>query len=131
MPLAQPTVSPKLLGTIARYYPDTITVQRVTIGAPDAWGSPDHTWDDLAGHIDITARVVSNGPGTGAGGWSGEMYAPTGDFDVDGRTMALAGYYPGIAPTDRVVHDGEIYNIQAVETDAEQVTTRLRCRKVS
>lgn len=131
MPLAgRPTVSPKLLPAMKRYYPHTVTVQRKTLGVPDAWGSPADTWDDLAGHVDIPARVVTNGPGTGAGGWSGEIYAPTGDYDVDGRTAALAGYYPDITELDRMVYGGQVYDIQAVELDAESVTTRIRARKV-
>jgi hypothetical protein len=130
MPLAQPTVSPKLLASIARYYPHTVTVQRLTAGARDEYGASAENWADLAGHSDIKARVVSNGPGTGAGGWSGEVWAPNGQYDVDGRTMSLHGYYPQITEKDRVIWDGLTYDIQAVESDAEGVTTRLRAKKV-
>jgi hypothetical protein len=130
MPLPLPTVHPRLLDTIARYYPHTVTVQRDTGSGRDDYGAPVEDWQNLAGHTGIAARVVSNGPGTGAGGWSGEIYAPDGTYDVDGRTMSLRGHFPGITEMDRVVWDGFVYEIQAVESDAEGVTTRLRARKV-
>lgn len=131
MPLAGTAlVHPRLVSSIGRFYPHTITIQRVGYGARDQYGSRVETWGDLTGHIDIPARVVSNGPGTGAGGWSGEIYAPTGSYDVDGRTMALQGYYPDISEIDRVAWAGLTYEIQAVESDAEAATTRLRTRKV-
>ena len=130
MPLALPTVSPKLLDAISRYYPHEVTVQRLTIGVRDEYGAPAETWANLADHVDIAARVVSNGPGTGAGGWSGEVWAPNGQYDVDGRTMSLHGHYPDNTEKDRVVWAGLTYDIQAVESDAEGVTTRLRTKKV-
>lgn len=130
MPLALPTVHPKLLDTIARYYPQTITIQRNNGTTRDAYGAPVEDWQDLTGHAGIAARVVSNGPGTGAGGWSGEIYAPDGVYDVDGRTMSLRGHYLTVTELDRVIWDGDVYEIQAAESDAEGATTRLRTRKV-
>ena len=130
MPLAIPWISPKLLDSIAGYYPQTVTIQRVTLGTADEYGVQDETWDDLAGHIDIAARVISNGPGTGAGGWSGEVQAPNGTYAIEGLTMALRGYYPNIVPEDRVVYNSTVYDILAAESDASGITTRLRVREV-
>lgn len=130
MPLSAPTVHPRLLDLAARFYPQTITVQRVST-VRDDYGQEVETWTDLVGHIDLEARVVTNGPGTGAGGWSGEIYANTGVYDIEGLTISLRGFYPAIDTVDRVVYNGNIYPIQAVEVDAEGVTTRLRTRKVS
>lgn len=129
MPLAMPTAHPGLLRSIRRHYPQRVTIQRRTT-TRDEWGSEVESWTDLPGHISIPARVVSNGPGTGAGGWSGEVYAPNGTYDVDGRTMSLLGHFPTVTEMDRAVWDGGTYDIQAVESDAESVATRLRTRKV-
>lgn len=131
MPLPIPTVHPGLVTSAKRYYPQRITVERKTRGARDEYGSPTETWAPIdVSHVDIPARVVSNGPGTGAGGWSGEIYAPGGTYDVDGRTMSLMGHYPNITEMDRVLWNDDIYNIQAAESDAQGVTTRLRTRRV-
>jgi hypothetical protein len=131
MPLGGvPIVHPGLLTHVDWLFPQTVTIQRNAGSTRDAYGSPIEDWDDLTGHVNIPARVVSNGPGTGAGGWSGMQYAPDGEFDVDGRTMSLRGYYPTITELDRVVVDGEIHEIQAAESDAQSAMTRLRTRKV-
>lgn len=129
MPLPLPTVHPGLLDAAARIYPQTVTIERKSVGARDEYGSPSETWAPI--HTDVPARVVSNGPGTGAGGWSGEIYAPDGTYDVDGRTMSLQGNYADVTEVDRVIYDDKPYEIQSVETDAEGVATRLRTRKVT
>lgn len=131
MPLAgHNVVHPRLLDYCPWLYPQRVTIQRDSGGSRDVYGAPVEVWTDLAGHVDIPARVVSNGPGTGAGGWSGEIQTGEGDYDVDGRTMSLKGYFPGITELDRVIWDGAVYDIQAVESDAQSATTRLRTRKV-
>lgn len=130
MPLPLPTVHPRLLPTIARFYPQRLTIVENVATDQNSFGSPVEDWQPVAGMVDIPARVVTNGPGTGAGGWSGEIYAPDGTYDVEGHTAALMGYFPGILKTMKMIWDGETHEIQAVEHDAEGVTTRLRTRRV-
>lgn len=128
MALPLPTVHPRLLDTMWRFFPHRVDILRRE-STLDEYGQEVDDWQALL--TDLPARVVTNGPGTGAGGWSGEVNAPTGTYDVDGRTAVLAGYYPNITTAMEMQLGNEVYQIEAIEHDAEHVTTRLRSRLVS
>lgn len=47
-----------------------------------------------------------------------------------GFTILLAGYYPTIKPQMRVVSNGQVYDIDAVQSDGNMTMTRLTGRQI-
>lgn len=119
-----PLVHPRLLSDIGRsgFFPSSCTVQAKTTSA-DAYGEEQETWVDVSGlqAIDCVKAPLS------------AMERQAAGYTATDRVwnVLLKGAYPQITTRHRSVVDGEVFDIDAVETDQTGTLTRLQVRQIT
>lgn len=104
----------------AGVYPSLCTIQ-VGTGTQDAYGHVEPvTWGNLASHVNLACRIAPRG--------ASERRQPEQVYAEATHTVSLQGYYPAIRASMRAVVNGVAYDIDGVEHDGNQVTTRLYAR---
>lgn len=114
---------PRLLASLAAFYPDTCTIQSGT-ATRDATGEKGYSWANVLGHVSIPC----------ARGTPGGAEAETSEQGYLLRTyrIALQGHYPTITEAMRVVYDdATVYDIERVRVDQMSETTYLDVEIVS
>lgn len=115
-------IHPRMLSRLGRFFPLIATVERRTV-TQDGFGQEIESWSPLPGHEAI--RCV-RAPLSAA-----ERAALQMTVSTQAWTVLLQGAYPAVRPEDRLVIDGQDYDILAVETDQTATLTRLTVQRVS
>lgn len=122
----QGILHPDLLARLqAHHYADTCTIQAAT-ETVDAYGAVTaSSWANLANHIDIPCRVAPDDNRARQ-----EQRSQGAPYVLLSFTIALVGHYPAITAKMRAIVGSATYDIQAVEHDGQNKTTRLRVQIV-
>jgi hypothetical protein len=116
-------IHPAMLAKVQpNFYPASCTIQQATTVA-DSYGQPIPTWANLADHVDLSCRLSPGSPSSGD-----ELRTQIQIYTVHMWIIALNGHYPDILETMRAVIDGTVYEIEQVQHDGNEKTTRLRVR---
>jgi len=95
-----------------------VTVQQLTTGH-DAFGAPTSTWIDVC---IVWAKVAD---------MSGREYLAAAAAQAEVTTKITIRYRAGLTAAMRVLHGGNVYNIQAVLTQDKVVCTLMCTRGVN
>lgn len=115
-------IHPDMLARVQpNFYPSMCTIRAATI-TRDAYGQPQQTWHDLAGHTNLHCRIAPRS--------TQERMSPAQVYVVATHHIALGGYYPTIDETMQVIAEGIVYEIEGVEWDGNRKMTRLFARLV-
>lgn len=116
-------IHPEMLARVQpNFYPSLCTIQEATEAA-DSYGQPIPTWGSLADHANLNCRLSPGTPSSGD-----ELRTQTQIYTVHMWIIALNGHYPAILETMRAVIDSVVYEIEQVQHDGNNKTTRLRVR---
>jgi hypothetical protein len=116
-------IHPEMLSRVQpNFYPSSCTLQQATESA-DSYGQLIPTWANFSGHVGISCRLS---PGTPTSG--DELRTQVQIYTVHSWIIAFNDYYPDIIETMRAVIDGTSYEIEQVQHDGNNKTTRLRVR---
>ena len=116
-------IHPEMLSRVQpNFYPSTCTIQQATEVA-DSYGQLVPTWANLADHVDLSCRVSPGSPSSG-----NELRTQIQIYTVHTWVIAFNGHYPDILETMRAVVDSVVYEIEQVQHDGNNKTTRLRVR---
>lgn len=118
-------VHPFLLGSLDGFFPQRVTIQTKGHGKDDL-GEETDVWENLAGHVDLPCRKA---PST-AGSTGRETRVEAGVYSTATHVVVVATYLPAVTPRMRAVVGGVDHDIEAVDLDAENETTRLATRIV-
>lgn len=103
-------------------FPKRCTIQQQGT-AKNGFGEVIGAWADVAGHVDIPARVAQSKAAMGERGRDVKYNSLS--YDI-----ALNGYYSGIKVSHRAKVDDVAYDIDNVESDSEARMTVLRVKLV-
>ena len=121
--MARALIHPRLQASLAaRFYPSEATIQAQAAGQ-DPWGQPSGAWSAVSGLSDLACRIWPTG--------SSEPRADDQTVTIATHRAAFNAYYPAITTAMRLVCDGEVYNIVAVEHDSEHEHTALNLEIVT
>lgn len=108
--------------------------QRVTIQAPtpttNTFGETTSTWEALANHVDIPARMAPGQAGTGSGARTQEVRRADQTLVTDPYRIGLNRWCPDIATGHRALVKGVAYDILTVEADAQSSVTWLTVERI-
>jgi len=117
-------VDPRLLETMADYFPSLCTIQE-DVGIEDAHGMIAEDWQTFAGHADIPCAVAATG--------GQEVKQTDQTYVVANFKVALRGFYETITEKMRAVVTGAnagTYDILLVESSSHSRATRLMVNEV-
>jgi hypothetical protein len=116
MPTRMPLIDPRMVGSLADFFPELCTIKTFT-EAKSASGAITYTPVDFAGHVALHCR---HSPVNGT-----EVKRQDQSFSVGSHIIELAGYYSTITTKMTAVVNLITYDILAIEFDGEHKTTRL------
>lgn len=118
---------PLMLGRIPHFYPSKATIQQATASG-NSFGDQTLTWATVANLQDLECRVSPLTVNTPT--FTNEASLETMTYLTTTHHIAMRGYYPEIRETMRALVDEDAWDIQGVEHDGQNVTTRLRVNRV-
>jgi hypothetical protein len=118
-------ISSRMLGTLGAFYPSEADIQQAIYTA-DSAGQLQPAWANLAGHTDLACQVFAPNSSVGQ-----EVKRADGTITVATHNIEIAGYYPAIVTSMRVVISSVNYDIVSVIHDSQHIATKLMVRMVA
>lgn len=119
--MAVPVMHPRFVALNRQFFPSLATIEAVS-ETQDGSGQEVETWLPVAG---LQSLDCAKAPLTAQ-----ERQAANYTATDQAWHVLLKGAYPTITTEHRAVVDGDVYDIDAVETDQTGTLTRLRVRTV-
>lgn len=122
---SSPIMHPRLLGALTpRFYPSSVSIQSYTATRATDGGEV-KTWAIEACWSALRCAI------SGSGGY--EVKRADSTIATSSHRIAIAGYYPTIAPKMRAVDNdtGDTFDILSVASDSHIQTTSLVCQIVT
>ena len=119
-------IDSSLLEGLSFLFDDTVTIQQREEES-GSFGEDTGEWEDLPGHVDLPCRVGSRA----VIGDRFERDASTQTYIDRRKVILLKGYFPLVTEKHRAVTNGaEVWDIELVTHDSEEVTTSLDVGRV-